>query len=466
MKAPLALFLASALFAVPAVANSQSPQIASAWAQLRKEPRFDAPKVPLSALWGVSLPLGNVFRVEKLYGRWIYGTPAPLAKMKAKDYAKAGWVYSRMLLPPNDSPTQERAELELIQRTNFYASLAWKKLGLDPEVGANRHLSFLEALVLSRRTMQAFRQSDESLQGSWNFSLFPAALAEEKSLGLVGPKIDFLTQEFQVLEGERKKEEQRRELLILKAPSMKPLDNPAKDRILARFLVQRYMELPSLSHEEIDGSLYMRAITLRALEACPTEVQKYWKNKSWSILRFLQLRGEGGKSWKQIALPGYTFAVSAKAIDSATNEAELAYLLLRPMVSLAQRNYQAKKQLSGQWPMNLSENAGSAWQNSRHVLSSKHTEGVDVADEIAADKTSLECLAKAGYAPQAALNYLRRMILAKEEKDFHEQSIGLEYRLEKFEEFLLQAREKNLFPLNGAVNSKRYTQALRFWNVL
>src|SRR3989344_5909875 len=84
---------------------AEDPIISGPWVELRKEPLFDAGIIPLAKTWGPTLPPGTTFRVERVYGRWIYGTPNPPGKMLPDDYAKSGWVYSRMLLIPRDSDT-------------------------------------------------------------------------------------------------------------------------------------------------------------------------------------------------------------------------------------------------------------------------------------------------------------------------------------------------------------------------
>ncbi len=111
-----------------APAKAAEPVVGGPWTVLRKAPLFDAETIPLASTWGPTLPLGSEFHVEKVYGRWLFGTPEPLAKMKAKDYAPAGWVFSRMLLVPGDADTVTPAVARKSYALLYHARAAWKKM--------------------------------------------------------------------------------------------------------------------------------------------------------------------------------------------------------------------------------------------------------------------------------------------------------------------------------------------------
>ncbi len=212
----LAIFL---LHAGPALGASDYPKISSPFAELRKAPIFTAPALPLAKTWGVSLPIGNDFKVEKVYGRWVFGRPSPRAHMKPSDYSPPGWLFSRHMLLPGDSDTLSRAQARATQNLIYHARVARSKL--VPGEDGNSRIDFLESLTLSRKTLQAFSLPESTSSGQSSSWLLPSAFAEEAespSMGLSGADLSFLDQEIKVVQEKKKAEAKRQEMKKLKAP--------------------------------------------------------------------------------------------------------------------------------------------------------------------------------------------------------------------------------------------------------
>lgn len=457
--------------------------VSGPWTELRQAPLFEAQTQPLSKNWGPALPVGQDFKVEKIYGRWLYGTPSPLPRMPAKEFAQPGWVFSRMLLLPGDEDTLPPALVKQSRAVIYHGREAWKKLDLGkPPLFSP--LDFLEGLTLSRGTLNAFRRQDEAPLTYLKFlpPLFPAGIpsgilsavaAEEKapSMGLTGTDLQFLDQEFKVLQDEKKTAEQKRLALKLKPPGTPALDQSVRTAVLGRFLLQKYLTLPPLTHEEVDGFVYMRATAMRALEGCPKDVRDYWQNRRWNLVRVYRMksRTDVAHPWLEVALPGGYFAFSAKAIETAGNEAELAFLLVRPLVRELRLERQKVAFQPKAWPGQLNALSEQVWDQTLRAQSTKESANLDVADEIAVDIAATECISRAGYRPMGGLSYLRKLAMKKEEpwaKWFFDHSIGLEYRMERLGALLEDALAKEKFPEGKASNPKRFSTASRHWNLL
>jgi hypothetical protein len=468
------IFLAGALAGAFPALSAQAARVSGPWVELRQAPVFDAPTQALAKNWGPALPAGTEFKVEKVYGRWLYGTPEPPAKMPKKEYAKPGWVFSRMLLIPGDEDTLPAKLVKQAEAMIYHGRAAWKKLGIGKEPLVSP-LDFYEGLTLSQGTLKAFQAQDEAPM-AWRLPAFiSTALAEEPKepppLGLTGSSLSFLDQEFKVLQDGKKAAAAKREALKLKPPSILPLDQGLRSALLGRFMLQKYFELPPLTHEEVDGFIYMRATAMRSLAGCPKHIRDYWKNRRWNFFRAYRLksRPEIPHPWLETSLPGGYFAVSGRAIGLAGNEAELAFLLVRPLVREMRIQHAKLKFDPKAWPAELESISEEQWSQVLKAQSTKDSVNLDVADEIAVDIAATECISRAGYRPMAGLSYLRNLSMKKEEswaKWFFDHSIGLEYRLERLGALTEEALAKEKFPAGKSTNPKRFATASRYWNLL
>ncbi len=465
--------LAAALALAPLSGlTAEDPKISGPLVELRKAPLFAAEPLPLARTWGPALPMGTGFQVEKVYGRWIYGRPVPPANMKPADFAPSGWVYTRSLLLPNDANTASATALKNSRSLLFHARAAWKKLGLGAEP-LRPSLDFLENLTLSRQTLAAFSRPEEG--SGAGFEWIPRARAAEEQapapLGLTGTDLNFLEQEIKVVQNKKKIEARQRELRRLKIPEPPPLDDKIRRGILGRYMLERYLELPALSLEEVDGSIYMRATAMRALHGCPKKIQDYWRDRRWNFFRVFRLksRTQIKHPWFEIALPGGYFAVSGKAIELASNEAELAYLLVRQLVrelhvKRATPNFDKKS-----WPESLQAHSEVIWDQVLKAQSTKDADNIDVSNEIAIDTQAVECISRAGYRPLAAVAYLKKLVLHKDEpwaEWFTTNSIGLDYRLERVRAITEESVAQQKFPAGRDSQQKRFASAAKQWNLL
>jgi hypothetical protein len=468
-----------------ALAEVKAPLVGGPFTELRKAPVFEAERLPLAKTWGPALPVGTAFEVQKVYGRWLFGTPVPPQHMKAADYAKPGWIFSRMMLVPGDKDSLEPSVIKKSESLLYHSRDAWKKLGLDKDSKV-AGLDFLESLILSRGTVNTFIQRDESSSslvptfippGISRYLSLPSAEAAEGDetkdppMGLSGTDLSFLDQEFKVVNGAHTRAELARLALQRRAPKMPPLETSTRIGILGRFMLNKYFELPTLNQEEVDGFIYMRATAIRALEGCPKPVQNFWKGRRWNAFRIFRLksRPEVRHPWLDISLPGGYFTYSARAIDLAANEAELAFLLVRPMVLEARLKRPAISLGAKGWPESLKSQSESVWDRTLRAQSTKDADNLDVADDIAVDMTTLECIARAGYRPLAGVNYLRKIAAASDQpwsKWFSDHSIGLEYRLEQITTRLDDALAKEKLPPGHATNPKRFSLATTRWNLM
>ncbi|MGZ3718773.1 MAG: hypothetical protein ACXWR1_10555 [Bdellovibrionota bacterium] len=444
------------------------PTIGGPLVELRKAPVFTAPTIPLAKTWGVALPVGTPFQVEKVYGRWIFGHPTPLPHMRTQDYAPQGWVFSRSLLLPGDSDTLSPAVVQRSRFLLFHARPIWKKLGL----GDFSSLDFLETLTLSKRTLAAF-SAPETPPGARSEGWIPAAQAAEEpaTLGLTGTDLSFLDQEIKVVQDRKKRETRIKEAKKVHVPSPPPLDDKIRTGLLGRYMLERYLEMPQLSMEEVDGHVYMRATAMRALRGCSAKVQNFWKERRWDYFRVFRLksRSEVKHPWFEIALPGGYFGLSARAIELAGNEAELAFVLVRQLVRELRVKRPALRFEKKGWPENLSPKAEELWDQVLKAQSTKDSVNLDVADEIAVDTQAIACISNAGYRPMAGIAYLRKLSLNKDEPWatwYTQHSIGLDYRIERVTAIVQEALAQEKYPEGKDSREKRFLSAAKQWNIL
>lgn len=477
------LFLLGLSAAGAQAAPASVPTVAGPLVELRRGPLFDAPTQGLARTWGPALAPGTPFRVERVYGRWLYGTPQPPDRMLEKDFAKPGWVFSRALLLPGDQDTLPPALVQEGRGVLYHGRLAWRALGVGKEP-LRSPLDFFESLTLSKRTLEAFARQDETPLG-WAlppplpFWPMPSAFAageeadpsKEAPMGLSGTDLGFLDQEFQVLQTEKEKARRAQAARKLHPPQSPPLGEKTRTAILGRFMMQKYLELPPLTHEEVDGYIYMRATARRALDGCPAPVRAYWAKRRWNHFRVYRLksRSEQRQPWLEVVMPGGYVGISAKAIELAGNEAEMAFLLVRPLVKeLRVKRKGTAPSIKG-WPASLESLSEEAWSRSIKSHSTRDSENLDVADEIAVDMQALECISRAGYRPMAGLSYLRKLAASRSEpwaSWFNEHYIGTDYRIDRVATLLNEALAKRSFPAGTASNPKRFSTAARHWNLL
>ena len=326
--------------------------------------------------------------------------------------------------------------------------------------------------MLSEKTIRAFISQDEQKQAfQWpNFSLLHAAWAEDAtpSIGLSGPTMKFLDDEIGELKRIDEKKKQEIAARTLKPPVFDPVDDEMKSSILSRYLLWKKFEFPTLNHEEVDGTIYMRATAMRALRGCPKEIQSYWDNIRWNFFRIYRYKNGPANPWLQFSLPGGFFLVSAKAIELAADESELAFLLVRALVR-EQSLEKHKIIFAKNWEANVAELAETEWANRLKIQNTKENKNIDVSDEIKTDQIAAECVSVAGYDPKSGFHYLKRLASKKDlpwAKDFFEYSIGLDYRVERFETLLEENVAKQKFEMGTVRNGKRFATAAKYWNIL
>lgn len=464
--------LIAALAASRALAGDL-PSVSSPFAELRKAPVFTSEALPLAKTWGPALPVGTPFEVEKVYGRWVFGRAEAPPHMRKADFAPPGWLFSRQLVIPGDSDTLSPAQLKAGRAVLFHGKESRKKLfGKDSPPSS---LDFLETLTLSRKTLAAFSLPEKEKTGA-SLSFLPEAFAEDKDpapLGLSGADLSFLDQEISVIQAKKKTAVKVRESRKLKAPPPPPLDAAAKNGLLGRYLLERYLELPPLSMEEVDGHVYLRATAQRALAGCPLAVQEHWKNRRWGFFRVFRLksRPEQRHPWFELGLPGGYFAVSARAIGQAANEAELAFLLVRQLARELRVAAKRKAPVFNMknWPASLAPLSEEVWDSYLRDQSTRDAEDLDVSDEIAVDMHAVECISRAGYRPMAAVAYLKKLVVNKDQPwaDWYvKHSIGLEYRVERVAELVTSALAQRKFPEGRDSMEKRFASASKQWNLL
>jgi hypothetical protein len=428
-----------------------------------------AATVPQAKTWGVAPPVGTVFQVEKVYGRWIYGHPEPLPHMRAADYSLPGWVFSRTLLLPGDSDTITSGVIQQGRSLLFHARATWKKLGWETD-----GLEFLESLVLSRKTLAAF-SIPETPAPSAGLRLITEAIAGEDDspapLGLTGTDLSFLDQEVKVVKNRHAQETRIRESKHVHVPATPPIDDRTRTGLLGRYMLERYLDLPPLSMEEVDGHIYMRATAMRALQGCSAKVKNFWKDRRWGYFRVYRLksRPEVKHPWFEVALPGGYFALSGRAIELAADEAELAFVLARQLVRETRLKRPAVKFAKQGWPEALSPKAEQLWDQALKTQSTKDLSGFDVADEIAVDQEAVACIANAGYRPMSAIAYLRKLAFNKDQPWaawYAQHAIGLDYRIERLTALTQEAVAQQQIPDGKDARSKRFASAVKQWNIL
>lgn len=465
-------------FSAEIQASSNLPRIEAPGAELRKSPLFESETLKLAPVWGEFLPAGNRFQIERSYGRWLFGGPAPLAGMNTKDQAPNGWVYNRMLVAPGDAPSLSGAVIARWQTAEIHAQKAQTALGLTNSISALLTLRFLGSLVLSENTLEALEKLDEKDSTALNWeSLFEAftipsanaARKNAKALGFAGANLDFLQAESRKLEAKRNREREQALAKILKPPVVPPAEAVDKNFFFGRYLAYRNFELPSLSHEEVDGHLYLRAITTRTLRGCANETKNFFMERFWNAVRVRTMIGRpaGENLWFQFALPGNLFLHSDQVLRLATDEAELAFALIRPLVMTAKVG-EIDWAFSEKWLESLPKQAGDAITRLRNQHSSRFNPNLDVAADLAIDLAAIQCLAAAGYRASAGLSYLAKLRTARESdwaSWFMSTNVGLDYRLERLEKDL-QLRIKEGTIRNGMVtNKRRLLAAQKLWNL-
>ncbi len=462
----------------------QEPLVAGPLTPLRKAPVFESETVYLSKNWGPAIPMDRPFRVEKVYGRWLFGTPEPLPRMQASEYAAPGWVFSRFLLKPGDTDTASKKIRAEVQAILYHSGKIWELLGLakDPQLLA---WNFYENLVLSKGALQQFQQQDQtnaelentpSLNYSSNyFSFLPiSAIANaepgSESVGLTGTDLSFLDQEFKVVQQKKIEQKKQVEARKLKPPGSPTLTEQVKLALLGRYIASQHLVLPPLNHEEVDGFFYLKAVAKRALQGCPQKVQKYWQDRHWNFFRFYRTKNSPvAHPWQEVTLPGGYFGVSAKAIDLAGDESELAFLLARQLVRESRLKFPKVKFPAKDWWRLLSEKSEDIFAARLKAQSGKFSDNLDVSDEIQIDLIAAECLAKSGYQAQSAHVFLRKMFLQREERWsqwFFQQAIGFEYRTEQVGERLKKEMELQKWNPDGVRNQKRFASVAKQWNLM
>jgi hypothetical protein len=131
------------------------------------------------------------------------------------------------------------------------------------------------------------------------------------------------------------------------------------------------------------------------------------------------------------------------------NEAELAYVLLRPLVALA-RMGEISRPIQGQ---------KSNWWKNIPAYASQNPTGIksapDASDEIEIDLATTACLSRAGYSHETGLKWIRKLIAAKRD--------GLEYRSGRLQSLLKEALGSGEVLSATVTNEKRFLQAERLW---
>jgi hypothetical protein len=467
---------------ISAQAN-QEPVVAGPLTPLRKAPVFESETVYLSKNWGPAIPMDRPFRVEKVYGRWLYGTPEPLPRMQASEFASPGWVFSRFLLKPGDADTTTKKVRSELQGILYHSEKIWEQLGIskDPQLLA---WNFYENLVLSKGALQQFQQQDQSKAEIENlpspndaapllsYFLTPFANAEPaaESVGLTGTDLSFLDQEFQVVQQKKIEQKKKLEALKLKPPGAPPLTEQVKLALLGRYIASQHLQVPPLNHEEVDGFFYLKAVAKRALQGCPQKVQKFWQDRHWNFFRFYRTKNSPvAYPWQEVSLPGGYFGLSAKAIDLAGDESELAFLLIRQLVRESRLKFPKVKFPAKDWWRLLPEKSEDIFAARLKAQSGKFSDNLDVSDEIQIDLIAAECLAKSGYQAQSAHIFLRRMLMQREERWsqwYFQQAIGFEYRTEQVGERLKKEMELQKWNPDGVRNQKRFASVVKQWNLM
>jgi hypothetical protein len=142
---------------------------------------------------------------------------------------------------------------------------------------------------------------------------------------------------------------------------------------------------------------------------------------------------------------------------------------VRPLVRELRLRHKKPAFHAKAWPRELEALSEDLWSQTLKAQSTKDSENLDVADEIAVDLAASECVSRAGYRPLSGISYLRKLSGKRGEswsKWFFERTIGLDYRLERFSALLDEALAKDKFPAGKTSNPKRFATASRYWNLI
>jgi hypothetical protein len=459
------------LFALDKTEKSfELPRAEAPYLQPRKAPVFDAESSSLAATWGPSIPFGVEYHLEKSYGRWVFGKPLPLPKMKPADRPGNAWVYNRMLVPPGDSSTRSPEALRRIFLAEHHTAAALRTLGINGGKGKHLYLSFLNNLVLSENTLAAFIRLDEAPAVGWKIQDLLLAPAEAASkLGFLGANLNFLKDEAAAKRRERARMDAERAAKILKPPTIEPPGAEAKEFALGRYISEKNFDLPPLTNEEVDGHLYLRAIAVRTLRGCADDIQNYWKNRPFNVYRVKNYFGRpaSDRLWFQIQMPGGNFFHSDSVLSSVQNEAELAFLVVRPFL-LSLRQDSAEMSFPDDWVKAIPRLAPETLLRLRAQQSAKMNAKIDVAADISIDLAALKCVAEAGYRFDAGLGYLKRIRAASKldwSSGFIEHAPGLDYRIERVEKELAEAVALGKIKRSLITNPARLEAAQKLWNI-
>lgn len=462
-------------------ASADDPIVASSFVELHKNPNFFSQKEPLHKVWGPALRFGGTFEIEKSFGRWVYGRPTPLPRMKKAQYAPKGWVFNRFLLPQYATPVHDDNIRNLIFHLQYHGNKAWQKFNFKPGKHEVFAMQFLENLVLSRENLLRFRQYSEAGM-SWRFDfggLISSAHAAEKaattgqktsSLQLSGANIDFLNESAEQARQQRQQKKQKQEALKLKPPKIDPLNEVMMATILGRYIAQREFRFPALSYEEVDGNQYMQALIRHTLLGCAAEYQHHWQSRYWLALRFDKLAAHSEPtSFFNMRLPGNLFLYSSRSLATPENEAQLAFVLIRPFILDYHRKNRQKVLLDKKrWPNQVITVASNVFNGEKNLQSPKTNSEFDVASDIKIDLETLRCLGNAGYNPNAGVNFLKRLAEYRKQSwatDYFARHPGMDYRIEQVEKRLKQAIATSDITDSKALNTRRFNLAVRIWNI-
>ncbi|MCO5143734.1 MAG: hypothetical protein M9962_11650 [Oligoflexia bacterium] len=277
-------FLYFCLLAFSLNTRAESPRIGSAYTQLRSEPLFTSPILKLAKTWGPTIPVNTEFQVEKAYGRWLYGQPKPLTKMRAKDYAPKGWIFSRQLIAPGDENSLDEKSTKKIFSAIQHTEIHKQALQLQSNTEIAK-VNFLDSIVLSKKTLELFIKTDEQISTEKSKTLFhelslksPAILRKKESLGLSGPSLEFL--DFEINEIEKKKQAilAKEKAKKLTPPILMSVDQNIHTKILSRSVLAEQYVHPPLTQEEVDGHSYMNVVSHPHFRAARKNIQAYWKS--------------------------------------------------------------------------------------------------------------------------------------------------------------------------------------------
>lgn len=474
----------SILIGITSVAHGADPAVGGPWVRLHIAPNFKASTQKLAAVWGPTLPIGNKVKVLDLYGRWVYVQPEPLSRMQKKDFAKPGWVYNRMLLLPGDEAIRTKSALKQLADTEYFVEKHQSSLSPSLQSEAAKTISFLNSLVISRNTLSQLRSQDESAQLNsaprlWQWAdeilihflpLAQARTIKKEDLGFSGAHLDFLKQESKKAADTRTVRQKAIEAQRLKPPKAPQLTNTTKEAIVGYSYFAKNAKFPTLSHEEIDGHLYLHAVASRALAGCPAEVRNFWQDRPWRFFRveaFNEWEQQGAERWFTVWTPGDFLGISSETLREIRDEAELAFVLVRHLVHIS-RVSPAALSFTKDWLNDTKSLANDYAKTLQTVHSVSANANLDVGTEIGTDMIATNCIASQGYHYGAGLKLLQRIGSNRHREEFSlffSQTIGLDYRLKEYARRLELGISTGEIENSSALNSKRYTAARKVWNL-